>query len=89
MTFRSLARILLAASIVSVAGQAMAEPPMRVEASARQGDGKLLFAGSAGPASVSVGRLNNDGSYDGTFGAAGVASYSPPGGAATPCTSQI
>ncbi|MGE5094125.1 MAG: hypothetical protein ACM3SO_03245, partial [Betaproteobacteria bacterium] len=59
---------------------AWAEPAMRVEATARQADGRILFAGQAGTTAegwprVLIGRLNADGTMDATFANGGLASF--------------
>jgi len=61
--------------------QAIAEPAMRVEATGRQPDGKILFAGqsrAAPPGTIVIGRLNGDGTMDASFGSGGVTQYSSP-----------
>src|SRR5258706_7609656 len=85
MAHRTLAKITLAiGAFMLFAAGALADPTaMRVEASARQADGKLLFAGDAhlpdGTPRIAVGRLNAAGSFDATFGGAGLTYYSPIG----------
>ena len=61
----------LAAVLGFCAAFAQAQVPMRVEASVRQPDGKILMAGqvpgSQFPMQIRVGRINADGSLDMTF----------------------
>ncbi len=80
MPYRSFATALFAIA-VSLALPALAQSPMRVEASSPAPDGKLLFAGDShadgGPARIAVGRVNADGSFDQGFGESGIVQFSP------------
>src|SRR5688572_15159166 len=80
MMLRSVGRTLLAALLLSCAFLARAEPSIRVEASVRQSDGKILVVGqpSSGAPSISVGRLNADGTMDESFGIGGWTEYPWP-----------
>ncbi|QJR15056.1 hypothetical protein [Usitatibacter palustris] len=72
-------RFLLALALFSFTTAFAAPIPMRVEATARQADGRIVFAGdsrvSGGPERISVGRLNADGSFDTSFGSGGIAEF--------------
>jgi hypothetical protein len=79
MLLRSVARG-LAFGLLMASSWAFAEPPMHVEATAQQADGKILVAGedsTASPRSITVGRLNADGTLDATFGG-GWVQFTPP-----------
>jgi uncharacterized delta-60 repeat protein len=79
MVHRVLGTILVLYFLLAGATEASAQAPMRVEASTRQADGKILIAGQATNSymSITVGRLNADGTVDRTFvGGSGWLNYS-------------
>jgi uncharacterized delta-60 repeat protein len=73
MLRRLIGGLVVAFASLHVTTAAYAEPAMQVQASARQSDGRILFAGTLG-SSVQVGRLNDDGSVDASF-ASGLAQF--------------